>query len=1510
MAYEVGGRSDKSGNRYEIRVVIHYLLQIIEEKYDYLILEAIGDDEKGVDIWIGHKDGKKEGIQCKGRNGSEEKWTFGAANNKGIFTNWRRQLDRSEFNMVSLASPLAFTILEDIINMANMSNDNIKDFYNFQILKSGKPTKSFVDSFCEVMGVNKELDNDLERMFRYFKRIKYHQLPDSELQDIILSKISYLFSGDSNKIYDTLISWIIKGEMLAKKIDFMVLEQFFRDNDINYKNLSKDKRINPRINQLNDEYKMSFQPLNDGMIIRKEFNECIKLVEDGKSIIIHGKAGIGKTGFTHNIINYCEKENIRYLAIKLDKRIPISTAEKWGQEIGLPDSIAHCINSVSTDKKAVIILDQLDALRWTQSHSGSALTVCSEIIKQVKMFNKEREDNKISVIFVCRTYDIDNDNNIKSLFNNAKNEKVEWDRIEIDEFSDEQVEDIVGKKYLSLTAKLRSLLRIPSNIYIWQHLDYNNNYDECFTTNHLIDKWWEQISEKYVYSGYIESDLIKTKKKLVDQFDKMGRIAIPSKCIDFNKHVLNFLHSSGFLIIQNQTLSFVHQSILDCLLAQKMLQEYYDEGLCIEQIIGDKEKQTPGRRYQLQMLMQNIREYSKKDLIDFGTKLLDSEKIRFSYKFVFFEVINQIEDIDNNISNFIVEYCENEYWGKYIINSVIYSKTKFYSIIRDNGILDKWFNSSNRKESVFNLLISISPNYSSKDINFIRKYAFKHEEDDENFFRCFSYDICEDSDDMFELRMEFYNKYPIFANRYIDFKSSIKNCELRTIRFFSFLLENKVRKKETEIYKYEDSFSCDDTEILINKGEEVLRLLLPYIRNAEIENAFNKWSGRYINSSLERTCVEIVKKANDSIISKKPDLIWKYLESYSKFNEIILDIFIKLPTKYSDRIISYICDDFDNKIIDNTSGNGDKLFLIKEIIKKHVESCSEKIYFILEDRIVFYKPPRMKEDYKRRIEYNKTNSENYYISFWGDLQYELLNSILESRLRKSAKDLLKVLERKFNKGTQKYRYSFGGGGLVSYPVSKKQLSVNNWKEIILSKKLKREKGLRWKNAPGGIVESSIEKFSRSFSNVVSKAPNDMLKMVLSINETVEDIFIDALYSGLAYSEKLDSADDSMIENLILRYSYDYDSYRANYICEIIEKKSTVDWSQEIINILIDIAINHNDPKIENPNVKSSDDKEMDSFDLLFSNSINCVRGNAARTLGSLLKSNSNYFDIFKETIEKQIEDTNPVVRLATMFILFPAYDIDKDWSAKNIIKLLKGDYRLTGFPRMRHMFFLLYSEHREFVVEIIKKCYYSDDKDLVTVGSLCVSEMYITKGEFKDIILDVKNTNEDQARQILLMTTQYFKIDKYNDIAKDIILLYKDSELDLGVDIFELYDDSIDLDRDEEFLVKLMSSRLSRMTIYSFTKYLEKKPISLISFKNVIFALMDILIEKKIGLEETRWFMADSVSRLIISLYDDVSSDVDRKYKDIANQCLDYWDLMFENEIGSARVLSKEMMMR
>lgn len=166
------------------------------------------------------------------------------------------------------------------------------------------------------------------------------------------------------------------------------------------------------------------------------------------------------------------------------------------------------------------------------------MAVCTEVINEVKRLNLERKE-KISVIFVCRSYDLENDNNIKSLFEtkNDDSEEVDWVKVPVGELEDESVKAVVGNKYDFLTKKLKNVLKTPSSLYIWTKLDNNMDYNECSTANHLIETWWKQLKTKAVLDVLSEEVVDKVKNTLVIKLDKLGRLSISKRALgDVNEY--------------------------------------------------------------------------------------------------------------------------------------------------------------------------------------------------------------------------------------------------------------------------------------------------------------------------------------------------------------------------------------------------------------------------------------------------------------------------------------------------------------------------------------------------------------------------------------------------------------------------------------------------------------------------------------------------------------------------------------------------------------------------------------------------------------------------------------------------------------------------------------------------------------------------------------------------------------------------------------------------------------
>lgn len=1518
MPLEIGGRADKQGNKYEINCIIYEMLKVLDETNYSVIIEALGTDEIGTDILVTTFDGLKEHQQCKARNTSKEYWNISDLKAKDIFSTWKIQLNRDNSRRVSLVSPMACTFLYDLHNRACNTSGNSEDFYSMQIMKSGKEFQKFYKSFCAEMELDCDKEIDVLKSIDYLKRIFYKQMSEYELKERINHNIQVLFSSEQKVVYNALLSFVVVEDILGKQITQSVLCDYFVKQGIVLRLKDGDKRIAPRINEINREFRESFRALQGGLIHRGEFDDCIKAIENEKSIIISGSAGFGKSGCTEAISNYCNERKLPYVAVKLDRRIPHKNCEIWGQELGLPGSIVHSIHYISRNENAVIILDQLDALRWTQANSSEAIAVCMELIRQVEYLNCERK-KKIIIIFVCRTYDLENDNNINLLFKKEEPAEYDWEIVKVEDFSEDVVTKIVGKYYEQLSFRLKKLLRIPSNLYIWQHLDRKEIYTDCLTTSHLIDKWFEQICRKSVTVGLQQKSVCETKEKIVDALDKTGRLYVPKQILHVEEASLDYLVSSEIITIQDNKVGFAHQSILDYFISQKMMEKYFDEQ-DIRNIIGEKCRQTPARRYQVQMFLQNLLEYDSSDFILIGERMLMSDDIRYYVKYIFYEILGQIQEPDDNIIRFVVNNCENEVYGKYLLNNVIFSRKQYISILRNQGVFEQWYSEPKKKVLVFTLLQSITPDLDNEDISFVKKHAFRDRNDDEQFMRCFFHDIMQESAEMFELRMMFYEHYPEYAKDvYIDVKSTMKQFETRIIRLISFCLQNKIKSEGRYVYCYEEELVDSDDSFFIDNGEIVLNVLLPYIpKESGWEVKYSNWSGRYVHRrSIERACVNLVKKATIAICCKSPERFWEYYEpymgqGYHVFNEIILTGLAALSSLYSDRVMRYLGSNVEKNVFDYTSGADDELGLVKEALIIHGSNCHKEELLLVEDAVCRYISPNATEWYKRRIEQNKQKVyPPVYWSFWGDLQHELLQCLPEERIGTKTKELLRVLDRRFHKASSRYCNKNGHSGGVKSPVSDKNISERQWLQIITNKKLKNHRQHRWIEVKGGFIESSYEAYASDFQSVVKQHPQEMINLVLKNKERVLPMFVDSLFLGVEMSEKLGEVDFPVLEKLLCEFPCDMNSHRASYFCGIVEKVNNTHWSLAVMEQLINIALKHCNPELDKPNLINLKDKEMKSCDRLHTNALNCVRGIAARTIGHLLWKDRELFLLFKDIIDELTRDKNPEVRFVSLYALWPSYNIDRAWAGEKIICLYESDIRMASFHDSKNMFFLLYPKYKKRVINIIEKCFESEDKQLVEMGGYAVCEFYIRQNEFETIVTSVKSRNETQIKAILDMAVIYLKVNDYREVAKDIILKYKTIDIDVEFSLSKMfYDKCIDVKNDKEFLREFMITKVSSRTVRAFVRYLEENAVSIVDYADIIIQLCGNILQMEIKSPREQWGIEDEISKLIISLYDETANSSRMTDKQIAGKCLDLWDIMFERQLGSVREVSRKLMER
>ena len=1508
MPYETGGRADKMGNRYEHNWIIYELIDVLREKVQSVTIEALGDEEEGVDLWVTHQDGTKEAQQCKGRNGSMDHWTFGAFNKHEIWEKWKAHLDRNEKNRVAIVSPLCFEPLEDLILRSQNTNGNPDDFIRYQINSAGSEVKKVFFSIGRAMDVNPEDTKDIARLIGYLSRMQVRQYPDSEAKKLLLERIDCFFASPPEAVYNSLLSYITTHNILGKPLDSWAIHQYLREQRILLRDLAQDSTIYPKMTAINEAFDASFFPFQTGIVFRNESRELIDTVFAGQSVVLHGKAGSGKSGCIANLLQACRKNGIPYIAVKLDKRLPKDTVEAWSASMGLPASIALCLDVIAKDRPALMVLDQLDAVRWTSPASSTAMEVCMQLISQVRLLNETRK-RKITMVAVCRTFDLKMDAQIRRLLGETAEEKpptAAWKKIEVNMLSDSFVQQTVGHElYYSMPKCLKELLRTPSNLYIWQHLEKGREYAYIKSTPQLVQAWWDDIGRSMGCRSLNGDSLSVLKERMVKHCLATGECSISKDRLGVSQAVIDFLESQGIIVCQARKISFVHQSVLDCLLAERMA-EQFEEGKRIEELIGPMKEQNPGRRYQTQLFLQQLLEESEKMFLSAGEQLLAASGIRFSFRMIFLEILSQIDAPAPLTQRCVLAYAGQKEWKEHFLFDVIAGNCGYTESLCREGVMEAWFCAGGEDRlTAIRLLCACMPDASPVLLSCIERHIFEREEEKAAWQPCFRHDIAQDSDRLFGLRLKAARKDPESAFPFVRFKEISGDMEMRAAQIIAAFLERSAEDHSILLPNLMDLYPDGKMNLKAVRCREIIETLLPCVPKNPEEVSFD-WSFAYHHTSLERVCVDMLKKANGRLAEADPSSFLALYGAYrgtgcSLHNELVLSGMLHFPLEQADSVISYIMADSFRNAFERTSGSGNALSLAKLIVCRFAPACSSTVYQRLEREIIHYRDEYTKKRLEMRVSQNRQGGERYFRRYWGDFQLEMLPCLPPGRAGTEAKALAQVLHRAWEKPETSFFHYDGAvrGGFVSSPVARKELSPQAWRGIISRAKLNEPGFMRSEFGANYVIDHSLHQFAVSFGEAVKKRPQEMLNMVLALDCPVHRDFIVQLYYSLQSAEAFQVSGKD-IESLVRKYPPEGDREMVASLCWLVEKNPQIIWPDAVIEIILSAARSRE----YHPAVRFSN-KEAGLVRSIRSGMLNSVKGAAALALGKLMESGQIDPAGQRQIIRQYMEADEPTVRLASVDLLLSTLRADEVWACGALLELFQRDARMAGHVSGKNVLRWLYRERddRAEIREIILKCFFSQDDLLIETGGHLVADLFVVYGVYDELLKNCHSFSEKQTRAVIWRLIRYFEAEEFREKAKEGLLCFlplsRPAEQSFGSLFHESY---LDAQRDEAFILRLIESEHSGRLLRSWFDFLSNSRDSLLPFGGLILA------ECRKRIEDERDGASYSVPEIILRLYDEASKNENAEMRNISTACLDLWDELYEKDIGSIRSLTRQMM--
>ena len=847
MSLEPGGRADKYGNTYERKFLTLLMLRILQGKYRSIVVEPLDRFKDIAEYVLTGNDNSKHCYQCKASNGENNRWTPANLNSHNVFNRILDVVNGSPKNEYHFVSPLTYGEINEICWRAK-TNGGDNEFLEYQL--TNETIRKQFRECAEYFGLDIEKEEDLHKLLEVVSKCHFETVGSGiELDQSIEDIIGSLCVGSPKSIRILLENYVDTNKLYGKPITSNTIYYFLEENGVYFRRgINNDKTV-IAINGINNEFKDSFTPLNDNLIHRDITVQAMNSILKGNSVILYGQAGCGKSGCVQELISLLEEKNIAYLAVKLDKHMPQGTVDDFGKSIGLLQSPVHSLHSIADVNPCVLILDQLDALRWTSVHSASALDICKTIIRQVATLNKE-ENTKISIVFISRKYDLEYDNGLKNLF--GANSKIIFDKKEVTLLSDTEVKKAVGSIYGNLSYRLKEILRTFSSLYIWQHIDDKDRHNTITGVNSLMSLWWKDILLHCRLKQISEETVRNLKNKIVDMITESAVLSVGSARLSDYQNEIDFLISEG-LLTKGSRISFTHQSFYDYFASIEALNAI-DSGENIEKIVGDRIRQDPMSRYRYQSILQNIIDEDEEKFIKVATEILKSNNIRYYYKCGVFEIIGNYDTPGKSLTEFVDNLYKDDSWKNHIKETVFSGHPQYLMKSNELGKID-WIS-----DEGLELLTSVNSSAQEFFVEKIRPFIGTNKETDYKIYNSLNRFVSEDSETMFEFRRDILKSNPELFTRYIGLPDLFKNCSENAIVLLNdaLLFMNEVTTEH--IYLADDK--TIDNYIKVNY-KYIIDVLLPTVfiltkdfnyKNAKYNYEKNLQNGQ--EKDMKNRCIE------------------------------------------------------------------------------------------------------------------------------------------------------------------------------------------------------------------------------------------------------------------------------------------------------------------------------------------------------------------------------------------------------------------------------------------------------------------------------------------------------------------------------------------------------------------------------------------------------------------------------------------------------------------------------
>lgn len=1546
MSQIAGGRADKCGNAFERLWIVNLALQVVEGRAISIRWEPLGPEGAGIECVVMRPDRSREMHQCKIENGIKGNWS--AADLGQVLIAAKAHLESDPTARFVFVSRDQARVLDDLASRAQSCDGNARDYLNHCL--SSKDHKRNYQILCNQWGLNSTSEVDAASAIKLISRIDFcdgfwdqsekqnlyrlaESIVDGDGQDAVTILGSFLEETLGNTHYSDELRTVLRGKGYAPL------------------NLQRDPRVPEAIERLKSRFRTALEPhlICTQILSRPEPEQlAIRMLADGgaRLIFVTGDAGSGKSGVLLKTIHLLDESGTPYLPIRLDTHYPEGTVRGYSKGIlDLPSNPGVCLRILANERRAVLIIDQLDAVRWSSVNSDVGWHLCLEIIEEALC------NPTMTVVVVGRSVDFDDDQRIQHWKRrHEKSKVVEVESFRIGSIPNEVVSDVVrqyGIDYSSLLPREKELLSNAQSFQLWWRLAEDDKVGRFSSRADLLRSFWKHSRDKAVQKHNIAiNDIDSLLDCIVEYMDQNGKLNVPNILIDRHRRAADILRSLGIIEEGVGTSRFAHQSYLDYLTVEKVFLRSISGKVTPIQWLQSRD-QSLFRRDQVRFLLQLLRDQDPNLYLSFLQDIFTGDDVRFHIQHLAITSLASTTAPSEGEYIIIKKLWAEDAWHQHILQRVLQGHTQWLYLFTND-------------DTIPNMLISDDENVCRNALNLCRRSAEAAPEWFEHVFhahwsssdsqwtariaQALSFKPEHDTPTVFQWRLECLRTWADDHEIYTSNQLAKVNGS-RAIQHMAAAVEgliSNVERTASSSGSQRVELGSKQFEHLLNACVVQARLtwdtLLPVYKSViELEEKCilssvspAPYDSRYSISQLIAFSHDLLKASGGALICGEDASFVVELSTLAQapasahLRRLAVHILASAPERLvedSIRCFMTIDSPLDIDAVSELVSRNDCLTSQDPailLLSKLSVVCSDEAFKSIENLVLGFHASYERNSIILQLEqiYNRewTVNTNYY----GLSQYALLLALPESRLSNIGMRHLMTWRKKFGNLSKYQETDTSGVRCIVSPIPSnkaKFVSDSVWLNIINQNWTDQQH--KWRvSGNDSFIEASPRNFASSLYEAGQHNPGRYIRLGLRFPIDVDECYLSTLLRvGALYVPTKESEEDwvaASVRDIEALFGHIRDMSNveiAKSFCRILCERSEEPWQEATFDLLHELALRHSDPAGNLPSKTVIIEDRISSIEFTILNSVRCSAVSAA---AHLLWSHPELLNWAISLAEEVIKDPHPAVRAASFELAYAIGHHDIEISCSLMVRAyINSNICILGVYYSQHLLKCLWRREAELAPIFQQSMASSDDKSIqaacfwATIGnimenlyselaSLAVSGSTAARIGVVSALVNLAQ-HQDALRERCLERLSVFLNDgdeKVLDAANRIV--FQDNIL--GTAEFH------------GFAIHLVHSAAFQRDPSAFLGQLREYEGSLLPFADAIEAAVSKLSGPTLrnatqSLANRQGMAGRDISTILLRLYQHSERDNDTNLR---SRCLDQWDTLLRAGVGAGQdVLEK-----